>query len=79
MSSAHTTVTLTADDACELIDALEFIDDWLRRDHLRAGGSLFRLCAYDLADLRDDLARFVGLLGRPADRRDLNHVDGIES
>ena len=62
-AAAQSTLTLDATDAQELREALEFIDDWLRRDHLRAGGSLFRHCAYDLADLRHDLARFICLLG----------------
>jgi hypothetical protein len=67
MNADCPTITVSGDDAEELVEMLEFLDDWLRRDYHRAGTSLFTHCAYDIADLRHDLARFILLLGEPAD------------
>jgi hypothetical protein len=68
VNTAGPMVTVSGDDAEELVELLEFVDDWLRRDYHRVGRLLFTHCAYDIADLRHDLARFISLLGGPADR-----------
>jgi hypothetical protein len=63
MSSIH----LDASDAAELAEMLTFIRDWLAgADSPRLAESFHRFMgvdAYDLADLRTDLARFTFLLG----------------
>ncbi len=53
-------------DATELAELLRFLTAWLTADHDRLEASLQRLVgnpAYDLDQLRADLARFTFLLG----------------
>jgi hypothetical protein len=57
---------LNAADAGELAEMLQFLSQWLARDPGRLGASLEQFTghpAYGLAQLRDDLERFVFLLG----------------
>ena len=57
---------LDAVDAAELAEMLQFLSQWLARDPARLGASLAEFVghpAYRLAHLRDDLERFVVLLG----------------
>jgi hypothetical protein len=59
-------VTLDAADAAELAEMLQFLSDWLARDPARLAASLEELVghpAYGTRQLRDDLDRFVFLLG----------------
>ena len=59
-------VTLDAADAAELAEMLQFLSSWLARDPADLGSSLEDFAghpAYGLAQLRDDLERFVFLLG----------------
>ena len=59
-------VKLDAVDAAELAEMLQFLSGWLSRDPGRLGDSLAQFVghpAYGLAHLRDDLERFVFLLG----------------
>jgi hypothetical protein len=59
-------VKLDATDAAELAEMLQFLSGWLARDPARLAASLEDFVghpAYGLADLRDDLERFVFLLG----------------
>jgi hypothetical protein len=59
-------VTLDTSDAVELAELLQFLSDWIAADHDHLYGSLPRFvgnAAYDVAALRDDLARFTFLLG----------------
>jgi hypothetical protein len=59
-------VNLSLDDALELGQLLQFPDDWLATDHVRLGTSLARFIGidgYGVGALRDDLARFMFLLG----------------
>jgi hypothetical protein len=61
-----TGVTLAPADAAELAEVLQFLSDWLARDqdHLEASLEGFvGNCAYGTQQLRDDLARFIFLLG----------------
>jgi hypothetical protein len=61
-----TGVTLNANDAAELAEMLQFLGDWLKRDPGRLGASLEDFVghpAYNTSQLRDDLDRFVFLLG----------------
>jgi hypothetical protein len=61
-----TGVTLAPADAAELAEMLQFLSDWLTRDqdHLEASLEGFAgSCAYGTRQLRDDLARFIFLLG----------------
>ena len=60
------TVSLSAVDAVELIEALEMFCGWFDHDHTRLDASLFRYCGggYDLAELRGDLVRLADGLGR---------------
>lgn len=58
--------TIAADDALELGQLLQFLDDWLAGAPVSVGESLVRFVgcdAYGVESLRDDLARFVFLLG----------------
>ena len=53
-------------DAAELAELLQFLSQWLARDHARLTDSLAQFVghpAHGLAQLRDDLERFVFLLG----------------
>ena len=53
-------------DAAELAEMLQFLSEWLDRDPARLGPSLEEFVghpAYGLAQLRQDLERFVFLLG----------------
>ena len=53
-------------DAAELAELLQFLSQWLARDPARLGDSVAQFVghpAYGLAQLRDDLQRFVFLLG----------------
>jgi hypothetical protein len=58
-------VTLDATDAAELTEMLSFLGQWLARDS-RLGVSLEEFVgnpAYGIQHLRDDLDRFIFLLG----------------
>ncbi len=60
------TTSLDTADAAELAELLEFLGDWLAADPTRLGASLARFVgnrAYDIRALRQDLDRFVFLLG----------------
>jgi hypothetical protein len=57
---------LDAVDAAELAELLQFLSQWLARDRARLGASLEQFAghpAYGTGELRQDLARFVFLLG----------------
>ena len=57
---------LDAADAAELAEMLQFLDGWLTRDPARLAASLEQFVgnpAYGLPQLRQDLERFVLLLG----------------
>ena len=57
---------LDVNDAAELAEMLQFLSGWLARDPVRLGPSLEDFVghpAYGLAQLRQDLERFVFLLG----------------
>src|SRR5262245_27456997 len=57
---------LDASDAAELAEMLQFLSEWLARDPARLGTSLEEFVghpAYDTEQLRQDLERFVFLLG----------------
>ena len=59
-------MTLDAGDAAELAEMLSFLSQWLARDPGRLGASLEDFAgnpAYGIQHLRDDLDRFVFLLG----------------
>jgi hypothetical protein len=59
-------MTLDAVDAAELAEMLAFLSQWLARDPARLGPSLENFVghpAYGIQHLRDDLDRFVFLLG----------------
>ena len=59
-------VSLNATNAAELAEMLQFLSQWLARDPSRLGESPTEFVghpAYGLAHLRDDLERFVFLLG----------------
>jgi hypothetical protein len=59
-------VKLDAADAAELAEMLQFLSGWLARDPARLGASLAQFVghpAYGLGELRNDLGRFVFLLG----------------
>jgi hypothetical protein len=57
---------LDVTDAAELAEILQFLSQWLARDPGRLGASLEEFVghpAYGITQLRDDLERFVFLLG----------------
>jgi hypothetical protein len=59
-------VTLDSGDAAELTEMLSFTGQWLTRDPGRLGASLEEFVGnpgYGIQHLRDDLDRFVFLLG----------------
>jgi hypothetical protein len=59
-------VNLSLDDAMELGQLLQFPDDWLTTDHEQLRTSLARFIGtdgYGVGTLRDDLVRFMFLLG----------------
>ena len=59
-------VSLDAGDAAELAELLRFLGDWLTAEHDQLDASLRHFVgnpAYDLGQLRADLARFTFLLG----------------
>ena len=59
-------VKLDAVDAAELAELLQFLAQWPARDRGRLGASLEQFAghpAYGTAQLRQDLDRFVFLLG----------------
>jgi len=59
-------VKLDTADAAELAEILQFLSRWLARDPARLGASLAQFVghpAYGLGELRNDLERFVFLLG----------------
>ncbi len=59
-------VRLDAVDAAELAGLLQFLSRWLARDRGRLGASLGEFVghpAYNTGELRQDLGRFVFLLG----------------
>lgn len=62
-------MNLSVDDAMELGQLLQFLDDWLTTDPEQLGASLARFIGidgYGLETLQDDLARFMFLLGETA-------------
>jgi hypothetical protein len=65
MSNQVAPVTLSADDAVELGELLEFLGDWLHqhRDELTISYRRFTLGLLCLDELSSDLARFAFLLG----------------
>ena len=59
-------IKLDVVDAAELAELLQFLSQWLTRDPARLGASLEQFVghpAYNIAELRQDLDRFVFLLG----------------
>lgn len=59
-------IKLDTVDAAELAEMLQFISEWLARDSARLATSLAEFVghpAYGITQLRDDLERFVFLLG----------------
>jgi hypothetical protein len=59
-------VNVSPDDAMELGQLLQFLDDWLATDHGAVNESLTRFVgcdAYGVQSLRHDLACFTFLLG----------------
>ena len=59
-------VRLDVTDAAELAEMLQFLSQWLARDPARLGASLEDFVghpAYNTQQLREDLDRFVFLLG----------------
>ena len=61
-----TGVTLNTNDAAELAEMLQFLADWLNRDPGRLRASLEDFVghpAYNTSQLREDLDRFIFLLG----------------
>ena len=63
--------SLDAADAMELVQMLTFLGDWLDssdRPALDASLQRFAYAAYDVADLRIDLARFAFLRGDSGER-----------
>ena len=58
--------SLDTADAVELAELLQFLDDWLATDHEQLRTSLARFIGidgYGVGTLRDDLVRFMFLLG----------------
>lgn len=53
-------------DTVELVECLDFLNDWLDYDYRRLEDSLFTLTqgGYQIRELRDDLTRFARLLER---------------
>ncbi len=63
-------VNLALDDAVELTELLQFIDNWLANDHDQLNASLHRYVghpAYNVTQLRTALARFNLLLDGDTD------------
>jgi hypothetical protein len=59
-------VKLDVTDAAELAEMLQFLGEWLARDPARLGTSLAQFVGHPacgLDELRNDLERFVFLLG----------------
>ena len=59
-------IKLDVTDAAELAEMLQFLSGWLARDAARLATSLEEFVghpAYGITQLRDDLERFVFLLG----------------
>ena len=59
-------ITLRAEHAIELLELLEFLQDWITTDHQHLSESLARFTHgrnYDADALCADLARFAFLLG----------------
>lgn len=55
-------MTLAPADAAELAEMLQFLSDWLARDHDHLEASLEGFagnCAYGTRQLHDDLTRFI--------------------
>lgn len=67
MSERCRPICLSAEDAVELAELLEFLADWIEHNTARADRALIPFVSwgsgYDAADLRADLARFAFLLG----------------
>jgi hypothetical protein len=62
-------VRLDLADAAELAELLQFLSQWLTRDPAGLGASLEQFVghpAYNVGELRQDLDRFVFLLGGDA-------------
>jgi hypothetical protein len=69
-------MTLDAVDAAELAEMLSFLSQWLARDPARLAASLEDFVgdpAYGTQHLRDDLDRFVFLLGGSDEEQFLTH------
>jgi hypothetical protein len=61
-------VPLRAEHAIELVELLEFLQDWTATDHETINQSLTRFApGYDVHALHADLARFAFLLGANSD------------
>jgi hypothetical protein len=61
-----TSMNLDTADAAELAEILQFLSEWLARDHGRLSASLEDFAghpAYGISQLRMDLDRFIFLLG----------------
>ena len=58
-------ISLDAADAVEIIDVFEMFCDWFDHDRARLDDSLWKFTAggLRLAALRDDLRRFIDLVG----------------
>jgi hypothetical protein len=59
-------VRLDTVDAAELAELLQFLSQWLARDRARLDASLEQFVghpAYNIGELRQDMARFTFLLG----------------
>lgn len=66
MTASEPAVQLPAADVAELIELLQFIDDWLATCPAQLREPFARFVghpAYDISQLRDDLQRLAFLLG----------------
>lgn len=71
MSSEVAGLTLGAEDACELLELLEFLATWMDVTDRRIDLELLRFTgsmSYNLNDLLANLGRFVSLLGGDGNR-----------
>lgn len=63
-------ISLDLADAAEFVGMLELISDWISSHHQKLAPLLTTYIgsdAYNLDDLRNDLERFIFLLGRDGD------------
>jgi hypothetical protein len=63
MSADIAPVSLRAEDAVELAELLDFLNDWLHHRHVAASYTRFTFGLLTVDELRADLARFSFLLG----------------